>query len=130
MLLLHMKVRVYFCREIDPEIILKGNKISRQALDTIYDLVWECEFKNILNVGRLWLKFREEKPFGIPVKEKRSHSRIAAGDIIQIGNDFYMVNQVGARQLEVTMRRFAKRSTNSSRSMSIPSYSRCLMLLE
>ena len=85
------------------KLFLKVIKISRQALDTIYDLVWECEFKNILNVGRVWLKFREEKPFGIPVKEKRSHSRIAAGDIIQIGNDFYMVNQVGARQLEVTM---------------------------
>jgi hypothetical protein len=99
-----MKVRVYFCRETDPEIILKDNKISRQALDTIYDLVWECEFKNILNVGRVWLKFREEeKPFGIPVKEKRSHSRIAAGDIIQINNDFYMVNQVGARQIGVTV---------------------------
>jgi hypothetical protein len=98
-----MKVRVYFCREIDAEIILKGNKISRQALDTIYDLVWECEFKNILNVGRVWLKFREEeRPFGLPVKEKRSHSKIAAGDIIQIANDFYMVDRVGARKIEVT----------------------------
>jgi hypothetical protein len=99
-----MKVRVYFCREIDAEIILKGNKISRQALDTIYDLVWECEFKNILNVGRVWLKFREEeRPFGLPVKEKRSHSKIAAGDIIQIANDFYMVDRVGARKIEVTL---------------------------
>jgi hypothetical protein len=99
-----MKVRVYFCRETDPEIILKGNKLSRQALDTIYDLVWECEFKNILNVGIVWLKFRDEKrPFGISLKEKRSHSRLAAGDIIQIANDFYMVNQVGARQIEVTV---------------------------
>ena len=99
-----MKIRVYFCREIDPEIILKGKKISRQALDTIYDLVWECEFKNILNVGRVWLKFREEeRPFGIPVNEKRSHSRMAAGDIIQIANSFYMVNQVGATQIEVTV---------------------------
>ena len=99
-----MKIRVYFCREIDPEIILKGNKISRQALNTIYDLVWECEFKNILNVGRVWLKFREEeRPFGIPVNEKRSHSRMAAGDIIQIANSFYMVNQVGATQIEVTV---------------------------
>ena len=99
-----MKVRVYFCRETDPQIILKGNKISRQALNTIYELVWECEFKNILNVGRVWLKFREEKrPFGIPVKEKRCHSRISAGDIIQISSDFYMVNEVGAIQIEVTM---------------------------
>jgi hypothetical protein len=46
-----MKVRVYFCREIDAQIILKGNKISKQALNTIYELVRECEFKNILNVG-------------------------------------------------------------------------------
>ena len=59
-----MKVRVYFCKEPDIEIIIKSNKIGRQALDTIYDLVWECEFKNILNVGRVWLKFKEEnKPF-------------------------------------------------------------------
>ena len=99
-----MKVRVYFCREADPQIILKGNKISRQALNTMYELVWECEFKNILNVGRVWLKFREEKrPFGIPVKEMRCHSRISAGDIIQISSDFYMVNEVGARQIEVNM---------------------------
>jgi hypothetical protein len=48
---------------------MKDNKIGRQALDTIYDLVWEGEFKNILNVGRVWLKFKEEdKPFGIPPK--------------------------------------------------------------
>jgi hypothetical protein len=55
-----MKVRVYFCKESDIEIIIKSNKIGKQALDTIYDLVWECEFKNILNVGRVWLKFKEE----------------------------------------------------------------------
>ncbi|HEY5630530.1 MAG TPA: hypothetical protein VIR31_00240, partial [Nitrososphaeraceae archaeon] len=55
----------------------QGNKISRQALDTIYDLVWEGGFKNILNVGRVWLKFNEEeRPFGISMKEKRSHSNI------------------------------------------------------
>ena len=99
-----MIVKVYFCREPDPEAIIKGNKISRQALVTIYDLIWECEFKNILNVGRVWLKFREEeKPFGIPIKEKRSHNRIAPGDIIQIAKDYYMVNQVGARQIEVVV---------------------------
>ena len=64
-----MKVRVYFCKEPDIEIIIKSNKIGRQALDTIYDLVWECEFKNILNVGRVWLKFKEEnKPFGMPLR--------------------------------------------------------------
>ena len=69
-----MKVRIYFCKEPDIEIIMKGNKIGRVALDTIYDLVWEGEFKNILNVGRVWLKFKEEdKPFGIPLRDKRTH---------------------------------------------------------
>ena len=33
-----MKVRVYFCKEPDIEIIVKSNKIGTQALDTIYDL--------------------------------------------------------------------------------------------
>jgi hypothetical protein len=46
-------------QEPDIEVIIKGNKIGRLALDTIYDLVWEFEFKNILNVGRVWLKFKE-----------------------------------------------------------------------
>ena len=69
-----MKVRIYFCKEPDIEIIMKGNKIGRVALDTIYDLVWEGEFKNILNVGRVWLKFKEEdKSFGIPLRDKRTH---------------------------------------------------------
>jgi hypothetical protein len=61
-----MKVRVYFCKE-EPdtiEIILKAHRISRQALDTIYELVWECEFKNILNAGRVWLKFKEDGFYG------------------------------------------------------------------
>lgn len=71
-----MKVRVFFCREPDPERIFKGPKISRQALHTIYDLVWEREFKNILNVGRIWVRFREEEtPFGAPLKANKSHSR-------------------------------------------------------
>jgi mannosyl-3-phosphoglycerate phosphatase len=69
-----MKVRIYFCKEPNMEIIMKGSKIGRVALDTIYDLVWEGEFKNILNVGRVWLKFKEEdKPFGIPLRDKRTH---------------------------------------------------------
>ena len=99
-----MKVRVYFCKEPDAVgIILKTDKISLQALDTIYELVWECEFKNILNAGRVWLKFREEdkRPFGIPLREKRTHSEISPGDIIQITKDFYVVNQIGARKIEV-----------------------------
>ena len=33
----------------------------------------------------------------LSVKEKRCHSRISAGDIIQISSDFYMVNEVGAK---------------------------------
>jgi hypothetical protein len=97
-----MRVRVYFCKEPDVEIIIKGNKIGRQALDTIYDLVWECEFKNILNVGRIWLKFKDEnRPFGIPLRDSRSHSKISLGDIIQINKDYYLVNSVGARKIEL-----------------------------
>ncbi len=99
-----MKVRVYFSREPDAvEIILKTRKISRQALDTIYELVWECEFKNILNAGRIWLKFKEneQRPFGIPLRDKRDHTDIAPGDIIQITNDFYVVDQIGARKIKV-----------------------------
>jgi hypothetical protein len=99
-----MKVRVYFYKEPDIQaVIMMEQKISRQALGTIYDLIWESEFKNILNVGRIWLKFREQdKPFGIPLREKRSHDKIAAGDIIQISSDFYMVDQIGARKIDLT----------------------------
>jgi hypothetical protein len=72
-----MKVRVYFCKEPDIQaVIIKQDKISRQALDTIYDLIWESEFKNILNVGRIWLKFNEQqdnnKPFGIPLRKEKT----------------------------------------------------------
>jgi hypothetical protein len=67
-------------------------------------LVWEGEFKNIVNVGRFWLKFREmQKPFGIPLKERRTHHRISPGDIIQIANEFYLVDQVGARKIKVVV---------------------------
>jgi hypothetical protein len=80
-----MKVRVYFCKEPDIEITMKYNKLSRQALDTIYDLVWEGEFKNILNVGRVWLKFKDEnKPFGISLRDKRTHNKISSGSILQL----------------------------------------------
>jgi hypothetical protein len=97
-----MKVRVYFCKESDIEVIIKRNKIGKQALDTIYDLVWECEFKNILNVGRIWLKFKEEnRPFGISLRDKRTHSKISLGDIIQIDKDYFMVNSVGARKVKL-----------------------------
>jgi hypothetical protein len=43
----------------------------------------------------------EERPFGIPLRQKRSHRKISPGDIIQIDNVFYMVGQVGARQIEL-----------------------------
>jgi hypothetical protein len=100
-----MKVRVYFCKEPDIQpVILKNNKISRQALGTVYDLVWESEFKNIISVGKIWLKFVEEEksPFGLPLRKKRSHNKIAPGDIIQIAEDFYVVHEVGARKIEVS----------------------------
>jgi DNA helicase TIP49 (TBP-interacting protein) len=99
-----MKVRVYYCKEPDIQsVILRNNKISRQALDTVYNLVWECEFKNIVNVGKIWLKFIEEEksPFGIALRKKRSHKKIAPGDIIQISNDFYVVHKVGASKIQV-----------------------------
>jgi hypothetical protein len=98
-----MKVRVYFCKESDTiETTLKAHKISKQALDTIYELVWECEFKNILNAGRVWLKFKEnERPFGIPLREKRTHTNISPGDVIQITKDFYVVDKIGTRRIEV-----------------------------
>jgi hypothetical protein len=103
-IIIFMKVRVYFCKELDAETILrrKQDKIGKQALGTIYDLVWESEFKNILNVGRVWLKFKEEeRPFGIALSKRRSHDKILPGDIIQIANDFYMVDQIGARKVKV-----------------------------
>jgi len=99
-----MKVRVYYCNEPDIQsVILRNNKISRQALDTVYHLVWECEFKNIVNVGMIWLKFIEEEksPFGIALRKKRSHNKIAPGDIIQVSNDFYVVQEVGASKIQV-----------------------------
>jgi hypothetical protein len=99
-----MKVRVYFCEEEPDTVrtILNAHKISRQAVDTIYELVWECKFKNILNAGRVWLKFREneEKPFRIPLRKKRTHTNISPEDIIQITKDFYVVDQIGARKIE------------------------------
>ena len=66
-----MNLQVYFFKEPEVEMIIKSNRISNQALFTLYDLVWESEFKNILNPGRIWLKFKEEdKPFGIPLGKR------------------------------------------------------------
>src|SRR5215208_6650070 len=95
-----MRVRVYFFKEPEVEMITKNNRISNQALFTLYDLVWESEFKNILNPGRIWLKFKkEDKPFGIPLREKKSHNKINLGDIIQISDDYYIVDTIGVRKI-------------------------------
>lgn len=98
-----MNVKVYFFKEPEFEMIIKNNRISNQALFTVYDLVWESEFKNILNPGRIWLKFKQEdKPFGIPLRKKKSHNKIDVGDIIQISNDYYLVDIVGVRKIAIS----------------------------
>ena len=97
-----MKVKVYFFKEFEIEMIIKSNKISDQALYTLYDLVWEFEFKNILNPGRIWIKFKEEdNPFGISLRKKKSHAKLTRGDIIQISDDYYIVDHVGVRKIEM-----------------------------
>ena len=96
-----MKVRIYFCKEPDSELMMKG-KLSRQALGTIYDLVWESEFKNLITMGKLWLKLNgAPAPFGIALKERRSHDTIAPGDIIEMGREFYKVMEVGVKKIEL-----------------------------
>jgi hypothetical protein len=97
-----MKVKVYFFKEPEVEMIIKNNRISNQALFTLYDQVWESEFKNILNPGKIWVKFKEEdKPFGISLREKKSHNKIDRGDIIQIADDYYIVDIVGVRKITI-----------------------------
>ncbi|NOJ29664.1 MAG: hypothetical protein DA328_05790 [Nitrososphaeraceae archaeon] len=98
-----MNVKVYFFKEPEFEMIIKNNRISNHALFTIYDLVWESEFKNIVNAGRIWLKFKEEdKPFGIPLRKKKSHDKIDVGDIIQNSNDYYLVDTVGVIKIAIS----------------------------
>ncbi|AIF85286.1 hypothetical protein NTE_03257 [Candidatus Nitrososphaera evergladensis SR1] len=99
-----MKVRVYFCREEAADIDLASARISRQALETIYDLVWEHELKNVITIGKIWLRFQQSRsrPFGHPLKEKRPHATIAAGDIIQAAEDrYYMVMDVGVKEIKL-----------------------------
>ncbi len=96
-----MKIRIYFCKEPDAGLLMKG-RVSSQALGTIYDLVWESEFKNLITIGKLWLKLDgAPAPFGIALKEKRSHDTIAPGDIIEMGKEFYMVMEVGVKKIEL-----------------------------
>jgi hypothetical protein len=54
-------------------------------------------------VGKIWLKFIEEEksPFGISLRKKRSHNKIASEDIIQVSDDFYVVHEVGARKIQI-----------------------------
>ena len=90
-------VRIYFCREPEADLLIRNKNISYQALYTLYDLVWESEFKNVLNVGRIWLAFMQgSKPFGKPLRNKRTHDRISPGDIIGVGHDHYVVSDIGA----------------------------------
>ena len=97
-----MKVRIYFCKEPDAELLLRKSRMSRQALGTIYDLVWESEFKNLITMGKLWIKLDgSPAPFGIPYKEKRSHGTIAPGDIVELSGEFYRVMEVGVKKLEM-----------------------------
>lgn len=97
-----MIVRVYFCREPEADLLIRDNSISLQALYTLYDLVWESEFKNVLNVGRIWLMFKQQKkPFGKALRSRRTHDRIAPGDIIEIGHDTYVVSEIGATRVTV-----------------------------
>lgn len=92
-----LRVRVYFCKE--PEA---GPRIGRQALDTIYDLVWESELKNVITIGRIWLRFQQEAmPFGRALKDGRPHEKMAPGDVIQAGDEYFMVMQVGVKKVEL-----------------------------
>jgi sorbitol-specific phosphotransferase system component IIA len=49
------------------------------------------------------IKFIEEdkSPFGIPLRKKSSHNKIAPGDIIQVSDNFYVVHEVGARKIQI-----------------------------
>jgi|SRR6185436_3584402 sorbitol-specific phosphotransferase system component IIA len=96
-----MKVKVYFCSEPDAELWLKKDRLSQQAIETMYELVGEHEFKNLITIGKLWLKLDgSTAPFGLPLKE-RSHQTVAPGDIIQMSGATYMVMEVGVRKIDM-----------------------------
>ncbi len=95
-------MRVYFCTEPDAELLLKKGRLGSQALETMYELVWESEFKNLISIGKLWLKLDgSEAPFGIPLKEKRGHNTVAPGDIIQMSGATYMVMEIGVSRIDL-----------------------------
>jgi hypothetical protein len=65
-------------------------------------IVWKCEFKNIHNTGRVWIKFKnEERRFGMPLKQKRTY-KIIPGDLIQVASEMYIVNKVGVKKVNLT----------------------------
>ena len=56
----------------------------------------------MITIGRIWLRFLEEKrPFGRALKQKRPHETIQAGDVIQAGEEYFMVMQVGVKKIEL-----------------------------
>lgn len=55
-----MKVQVYFFIEVVEEMLIRNNKTNDQVLFSLYVLVWELKFKNILNVGRILVKLKKE----------------------------------------------------------------------
>jgi hypothetical protein len=70
-------------------------------LETLYDLVGEAEFKNLVTLGMIASMFRlEPNPFGVPFKKKNLARDLSAGDVIQIGPTQYLILQTGFRELE------------------------------
>ena len=50
----------------------------------------------------IWLKFKEEdNPFGIPLRKMKSSNKIDLGDIIQISDDYYIVDTVEGKKITI-----------------------------
>ncbi len=71
-------------------------------LDSLYDLVWEAEFKNLVTPDIIASIFPVETniPFGIPFKKKHSRVDLFVGDLIHTGPTPYLVLPRGFRELE------------------------------
>jgi molybdenum cofactor biosynthesis enzyme MoaA len=59
-----------------------------------------------LRILSMWVRFglnllKRRKVHLDSIKKKRSHYKIAPGDIIQVSNDFYVVHEVGAKKIKV-----------------------------